>query len=110
MLYADGWSIQGCRDPTGQARPEEAGRRCCDSVGYAISGTGSAPLASSHGAAEDAVDEIEDAQRTLSKQPLDLTDVLDTVHMASPFCLDTIFYHICWRKDCRMMRKLRKGH
>ena len=98
MLYADGWSIQGCRDPTGQARPEEAGRRCCDSVGYAISGTGSAPLTSSHGAAEDAVDEIEDAHGTLSKQSLDLTDVLDTVHVASPFCGNTIFYHICGGK------------
>ena len=98
MLYADGWSIQGCRDPTGQARPEEAGRRCCDSVGYAISGTRSAPLTSSHGAAEDAVDEIEDAHGTLCKQSLDLTDVLDTVHMVSPFCGDTIFYHICGGK------------
>ena len=85
MLYADGWSIQGCRDTPVQTRPGEAGRRCCDSVEYAISGTGSAPLTSSHGAAEDAVDEIEDAQRALSKQPLDLTDVLDAVHMVSPF-------------------------
>ena len=98
VLYAYGWSIHGCRDPTGQARPEEAGRRCCDSGEYAISGTGSAPLTSSHGAAEDAVDEIEDAHGTLSKQSLDLTDVLDTVHMASPFCWDTIFYHICGGK------------
>lgn len=63
-----------------------------------MSGTRSAPLASSHGAAEDAVDEIEDAQRTFSKQSLDLTDVLDTVHVASPFCGDTIFYHICREK------------
>ena len=110
MLYADGWSIQVCRDPTGQARPEEAGRRCCDSGEYAISGTGSAPLTSSHGPTDDAVDEIKDAQRTLCKQSLDLTDVLDTVHMASPFCWDTIFYHICGRKDCRMMRKRRKWH
>ena len=98
VLYADGWSIQVCRDPTGQARPEEAGRRCCDSGEYAISGTRSAPLTSSHGAAEDAVDEIEDAHGTLSKQSLDLTDVLDTVHMASPFCGNTIFYHICGGK------------
>ena len=98
MLYVDGWPIQGRRDPTGQARPEEAGRRCCDSIEYAISGTGSAPLTLSHVSAEDAVDEIEDAQRALSKQPLDLTDVLDTVHMASPFCGDTIFYHICGGK------------
>ena len=66
--------------------PEEAGRCCCDSLEYAISGTRSAPLASSHGAAEDAVDEIEDAHGTLCKQSLDLTDVLDTVHVASPFC------------------------
>ena len=110
VLYADGWSIQGCRDPPVQARPGEAGCCCCDSVEYAISGTGSAPLTSSHGAAEDAVDEIEDAHGTLSKQPLDLTDVLDTVHMASPFCVDTIFYHICGRKYCRMMRKWRKRH
>ena len=86
VLYVDGWSIHGRRDPTGQARQEEAGRRCCDSVEYAISGTGSAPLTSSHGAAEDAVDEIEDAHGTLSKQSLDLTDVLYTAHMASPFC------------------------
>ena len=86
VLYADGWSIQGCRDPPVQARPGEAGCCCCDSVEYAISGTGSAPLTSSHGAAEDAVDEIEDAHGTLRKQSLDLADVLDTVHMASPFC------------------------
>ena len=77
---------------------------------YAISGDGPAPLTSSRGAAEDAVDEIEDAQRTLSNQSLDLADVLDTVHMASPFCVNTIFYHICVGEDCRMMRKRRKGH
>ena len=94
---------------TGQARPEEAGRRCCDSVEYAISGTGSAPLTSSHGPTEDAVDEIEDAQRTLSKQSLDLTDVLDTVHVASPFCCDTIFYHICRGKIVELCESGEKG-
>ena len=61
---------------------------------YAISGDGPAPLTSSHGTAEDAIDEIEDAQRTLSKQSLDLTDVLDTVHMASPFCAGIPYFTI----------------
>ena len=74
-----------------------------------MSGTRSAPLASSHGSAEDAVDEIEDAHGALCKQSLDLTDVLDTVHIASPFCVDTIFYHICGGKIVELCGSGEKG-